>query len=115
MNVKKRKKLYGLSCQEELGILKEEISRRNGRSISLNMFKELDNPSVFLCIRCQKLLLKKKRLKTELQEINESIDAKLGLLTEIAPRTRQTTEQETTVQAALLSASPDIIVSLVFF
>ena len=59
-----------------------------------------------------KIVAKEKRLKTE---INESIDAKLGLLTEIAPRTRQTTEQETTVQAALSSASPDIIVSLVFF
>ena len=94
--------MYGPTCREELEVLKEEIARRSGRQ----GFRELENPSVFLCIYCQKLLLKKKRLKAELQEINRNIDSKLGMLTEKTPRARQITEQE-----ASSRTSPDIIVS----
>lgn len=105
--------MYGPTCREELSVLKEEIARRSGRHVSLNVFKELENPSVFLCIQCQKLLLKKNRLKAQIQEITKNIDSKLGLLTEKTPRTRQVAEQDITQQGASSSASPEVIVSFV--
>ena len=82
--LKRRKLLYGLSCAIELVVLKKEI--RRAKDCCISKTRELANPSVYLCMYCQKLLLKKKRLDEELAEIRTTIDSKLRLITEIVPK-----------------------------
>lgn len=71
---------------------------------------------MYLCIHCQKLLLRKKKLNEELAEVVTTIDAKLRLVTvtEIGPRKRtlsETVQEAQPSEGVSGSSSPDVIVS----
>ena len=113
LDKRRRKLLYGISCRTELGILKAQIA--SIRASNIFSFKELANPNVYLCIQCQRLLLKRKQLEEELADVVSKINSKLGVLTEIAPcRKRSLSEasQELTSQEAGGSSSPGVTVRM---
>ena len=74
----------------ELDVLKQKIVRVKGTCIS--RIRELSNPSVYLCLHGQNLLLRKRRLDEELSQAVIFVDGKLGLISEVGPRKRTLSE-----------------------
>ena len=104
--------LYGPNCRVELGILKQEIARVKASTISC--IKELANPNVYLCIQCQRLLLKKKQLEEGLADVVSKIDSKLGVLTEIASTRKRTLSEASREQTSKEAggSSPNVTVHM---
>lgn len=114
---KKRKFLHRSQCQVELLILNEVISVLFG--LSVVAYQELKNCNALLCVQCQKLLLKHKRLKNELQNILDNIKEKLNSLhvDSSVPsfvrsgRKRLLTESSETEQSVSDTGSPTVVPS----
>ena len=77
---KTRKRLYGANCNVQLYCLKTIVtSSAPPKFNTLTAFK-LNNHEAWLCMKCQRLLLKFKRLKEELTQITADVNQKLDSL-----------------------------------
>ena len=77
---KTRKRLYGASCTVELNCLKTIVTSRTAPEGNTLMEFKLDNHEAWLCIKCQQLFLKIKKLKDDLTQLKADIKQKLDLL-----------------------------------
>ena len=78
---KKRKLLNGPSCKVEAALLKKALIRYSGRGdVSYYCHGLFNNPSTFLCVKCQKTLLKHNSVEEELARLNADVNAKCGAL-----------------------------------
>ena len=103
-----RKLLHGPSCRLELQILKLEVSRVYS---SISSFDRLSNPAAYLCVKCQRLLLRRSNLQKQLMECIANIRSKLTLLipnTQPAPTAALSfdIEQQPTITAATFTEQP---------
>ena len=73
---KRRKSLYGNSCFTERLVLQNVLARRQLR---LNSSRDLNNPDAFLCLLCQRQLLKVKKLEEEIKSTVAELDLKINL------------------------------------
>ena len=74
---KKQKLLYGSSCSAELSILTSILSKK---SVSLSEVPTLSSKNAFLCIACQKHLIKCKQLEEELFDMIFKINSKIDMI-----------------------------------
>ena len=103
-----RKLLHGPSCRLELQILKLEVSRVYS---SVSSIDRLSNPAAYLCVKCQRLLLRRSNLQKQLMECIANIRSKLTLLipnTQPAPTAALSfdIEQQPTITAATITEQP---------
>ena len=77
---KKRKLLNGVACKAEGELLRRALARYCGRVNIARALELLEDPSVFLCMKCQQILMKQSSLEAELFRINQQINVKCKTL-----------------------------------
>ena len=122
--------MNGAACKLEAELLAKALTRYSQHRCFATCYQKLKEPSTFLCLSCQNLLLKSKMLEDKLYAVEQTIDSKLEILmttransstipissSEVPsastpiPRT-PTRKRSTSVSSSAMNSSPDVSVS----
>ena len=72
----KKKLLNGVACKTEAELLRRALVRYCGRVKAVRVLELLEDPSVFLCMKCQQILTRQSSLETDLFRVIQQINVK---------------------------------------